>query len=793
MSSACEPRFRTMIEKSAFGVFLAKAGVLTYANPKMAEIFGYSLDEMMAQKHVRELVLDADWPAVEQHFTRFAVSSGESINCHFRGRTKSGEVIYVAVHGARTEDADGACVVYSLLDVTPLIEAQGLVEKELTKFQVLYDLALAMTADRGLEENLSMVVEKSRQLFRTDTAFTVLKDDRTGEAAIHTESGIKTEAFRSLRTPFGEGLGGKVALTGKGQILQDYSESLSPSIRQIVREEGLVSGVAVPIQTQQENVGVLYIFNRSRTSFTKEDLDTLSLLGNLAAVEITRKRTEDAMREGEQRYRSVMEAVPDPIVVYMGGKITYLNPAFTRVFGWTLEELSSRNQNYLPSGRRPDTEEMLETVTRQAGFYGFETRRKNKSGELIDIHVSAELLRGRDGSVVGSVIALQDITERKRAEEEVETYKKRLEELLRKRTAEAAELAEANKKLSLAVKEQEQRTRELTLLHHMGELLQACRKEHETFKIVGSICTQLFPATSGYLCILDESRTSLEIVAWWGDPPPADANMGFDHCWALRLGKVHSVEDPSVELVCLHVDAAKDFMSVCTPVTAQGEVLGMLHVRWNTEKSTQSDESRRSTMQSVRGLVVRLVEHYALSLVTLRLRESLTRQSIRDPLTGLFNRRYMEESLEREVRRAERRATSLGIMMLDVDRFKDFNDLLGHEAGDIVLRRLGSYLSRNIRGEDIACRYGGEEFTVIMPDATMEDVLRRAENIREGAKEELKISHGGKIYGVTISIGVAAFPEHGPSAQDALVAADAALYRAKADGRDRVASALIAT
>jgi diguanylate cyclase (GGDEF)-like protein/PAS domain S-box-containing protein len=164
----------------------------------------------------------------------------------------------------------------------------------------------------------------------------------------------------------------------------------------------------------------------------------------------------------------------------------------------------------------------------------------------------------------------------------------------------------------------------------------------------------------------------------------------------------------------------------------------------------------------------------------------LREQSVRDYLTGLFNRRYMEETLERELLRASRKKLSLGIIMLDVDDFKQFNDTYGHAAGDDILRELGSLLLRQIRGEDIACRYGGDEFILIMPDATQEVTRQRAELVCESARMSHLQFEGQSLAPVTLSLGVAVFPEHGFTSTGILRAADAALYRAKHSGRDRV-------
>lgn len=179
-------------------------------------------------------------------------------------------------------------------------------------------------------------------------------------------------------------------------------------------------------------------------------------------------------------------------------------------------------------------------------------------------------------------------------------------------------------------------------------------------------------------------------------------------------------------------------------------------------------------------------ERISMALANLRLREVLRSQSIRDPLTGLFNRRFMEESFERELRRAARCGENATLLMVDIDHFKQFNDTFGHQAGDALLRGLGDFLSQRIRGQDVACRYGGEEFALILAGASGDVASKRAERLREELKE-LTVRHAGQTLGrVTLSIGIAVFPDHGSTVDELLRLADQALYRAKTEGRDRV-------
>jgi diguanylate cyclase (GGDEF)-like protein len=256
-----------------------------------------------------------------------------------------------------------------------------------------------------------------------------------------------------------------------------------------------------------------------------------------------------------------------------------------------------------------------------------------------------------------------------------------------------------------------------------------------------------------------------------------------EECWALRRGRPHRVESEAVGPLCRHAGPTFRGSTLCVPMMAQGEALGVLHLQ-GAGGAALATSVRVPINNAVERLATSLAEHISLALANLKLRETLRYQSIRDPLTGLFNRRYLEDSILRELQRAARKQRPLGIIMLDVDHFKKYNDTYGHQAGDALLRGIGALLQRNTRGDDIACRYGGEEFIIILPEAPLEIARQRAERLREEANN--LATHGDPGRAVSLSFGVAAFPEHGVNAMDLLRAADRALYRAKGAGRDRV-------
>jgi len=211
---------------------------------------------------------------------------------------------------------------------------------------------------------------------------------------------------------------------------------------------------------------------------------------------------------------------------------------------------------------------------------------------------------------------------------------------------------------------------------------------------------------------------------------------------------------------------------------AHGEAIGIFHVLLGSPDPKQAE-----TKQS---LALRVSDHLGLALAKLKLQETLQNLSVRDPLTGLYNRRYMEESMERELRRAERQGKQVGVIMADIDHFKRFNDAFGHDAGDALVKEVAKVMENHVRGSDIACRYGGEEFTIVLQDISSLVTQQRAEQLREAVRN-VKIYYGDRVLDpVTLSLGVAIFPEHGDTYRTVLQAADVALYQAKQSGRDRV-------
>ncbi len=333
-------------------------------------------------------------------------------------------------------------------------------------------------------------------------------------------------------------------------------------------------------------------------------------------------------------------------------------------------------------------------------------------------------------------------------------------------------------------------TWELALLNKMNRLLQTCRSEEETYAIVSETCSHVFPSESGYLAIIDDSQHA-KIVSFWGEYALASQTFDTESCRALCNNEPQIMTHLEKNDTCPHfsVYAKQGHGEICIPLSTPDETLGVFSLLLNNDPANSSEREWKQLIENKQMIANRVAEHYTLSLVNLRLRETLRIESIRDPLTGLYNRRYMEETLQQLTSRAARYSTQVGIMMLDIDHFKTFNDTYGHETGDVVLQELGILLQNTFRGEDIACRYGGEEFLLILPDVELEKMRKRAERLLLQVRK-LRISFQGNDLRITISIGVAALPNHGSEIQDIVSIADAALYQAKQQGRDQVSVAL---
>lgn len=336
-------------------------------------------------------------------------------------------------------------------------------------------------------------------------------------------------------------------------------------------------------------------------------------------------------------------------------------------------------------------------------------------------------------------------------------------------------LRASNEDLRRWVNELERHRQDSEAHIELTALLQSCESVQEAGHVIERLVPTLFPASSGAICLDVPGTSALQCIGDWGERPPATSSFHRDACWAVRRGQLHAAEAVQGGLACPHLMDGFEGYSVCLPLRAQGTMPGVLTLRGDHRLREQGG-LRQARM---------LADTVGLAIVNLRLRESLREQSIRDGLTGLFNRRYLEETLARELARASREQTSLSLLMVDLDHFKRVNDTYGHSTGDRVLQTVAELLQRQVRSADIVCRYGGEEFAVLLPDTTLDHALARAEDLREGA-QSLEMPGLTASDVMSLSVGVATYPLHGRRAADLVRSSDNALYSAKRNGRNRV-------
>jgi diguanylate cyclase (GGDEF)-like protein/PAS domain S-box-containing protein len=437
------------------------------------------------------------------------------------------------------------------------------------------------------------------------------------------------------------------------------------------------------------------------------------------------------------------------------GHMIKWNKAGEAMYGYSFAELQDIKAFDLYADRE-ELKIMLAQLRRDGFVKNYEIDMMKKDGSSFPCSLSVKILRDAENKNIGGVTVSRDLTEVKKT---------------------MANFEAANKQLQVLVAETNELNRHMALLQEMNDFFQSCQSAEETYSTIAHYTPKFFPDYQGALYLLNNSENFFEIATSWGEASSLEVLFGHNDCWALRRSRMVFVDNPQTALNCQHVSSSLSTGYLCLPLMAQGKALGILHLQKLTSGPIANPEALEQHAKPV-------TEAMSLALANLKLRETLKNQAIRDGLTGLFNRRYLNETLERELSRGNRLGNTTGVIMLDLDHFKEYNDIYGHNAGDELLVALGKIIRTQTRQEDIACRYGGEEFLIIMPGTDLETALERTEELHQLVKE-LHLSNRF-LRPVTISAGVAVYPVHGSTGKEVIRSADAALYRAKADGRDRV-------
>ncbi|MDH5673721.1 MAG: diguanylate cyclase [Myxococcales bacterium] len=448
-----------------------------------------------------------------------------------------------------------------------------------------------------------------------------------------------------------------------------------------------------------------------------------------------------------EQYRLGVEASPvGLLMIDTKGEITLANRQVELMFGYSREELlGGPVEKLIPQrfrGHHPAVvSRFFGTPSTRFMGAGRDLFGQRSDGSEFAIEIGLNPLRvGDHHRVLASIV---DVTTRKGQEAELRS---RVDEL-------------------------QGYQREMELLSVMSSLLQHALSNTEAHEIVAAFGQRLLPSVTVAVYTLPESQDALECHSQWGGAT-ADRSFQQEACWAQRRSQVHC-SGPDMAPRCTHGWNSPQRAQMCIPMSAHGRASGVI-----TVGSEQPMEKGWGDLMRVGRA---MADQLALALSNISLRESLRALSIRDPLTGLFNRRYLEEAIGRELPRAKRKNSEIAVWMLDVDHFKRYNDSHGHQAADAALQQLAKLMAAMLRAEDIVCRFGGEEFVVVLPDCSLADGARRADEMRQRVRSV--------ISGISVSIGVAAWPQHGRAWEVVLRAADDALYKAKSGGRNLVVSA----
>ncbi len=471
--------------------------------------------------------------------------------------------------------------------------------------------------------------------------------------------------------------------------------------------------LGLPIFSGEQLIGVAGIANRHEgyddliIAYLEPFLATCANMILAARSELNRLQSLEDLKESEEYVTSIVSHAVDGIIsVDTNGFVCSANLAAEAIFGLVESELANMSIEQLIPDLASEHEDLL-------------LQYANEDEQGLTIAGRSMFAHHLDGQMIPVDVAVSHV---------MRHGEKRYIVMIR----DISSTREYEQKLNNTINQLETRANEITLLSGLSESLHSCELLEEAYQVVATIMPKLVPEMSGALYFLGEGGERLEAVCDWGAHPPEQTQFAQSSCIAIRRGVPFRSLNAESPLICRHLDQPAPYISYCLPLIAQGETLGVLFFQSHEHYDENIETQKADLYWGTEDIVMPASKQIAMALANIRLRESLRQQSIRDPLTGLYNRRFMTEMLNNSISKARRQDNpGLAILTLDIDHFKKVNDTYGHDTGDAVLVLLAKLLVGSVRDSDVVCRFGGEEFVIILNDSTKKIAVERAESIRE--------------------------------------------------------------
>lgn len=759
-------------------------------NKGAEHLYGYTKAEVLGKKpsmlHSTEEGIKLEKKVISETL-RTGSWSGELPIIRKNGVERITETFTVIL---RDQEGEAIALVGVNRDISDRKESEKVIQQQIQQEQLLFSVSQAIHQSLDLEEILATTTREVKEILQVDRVtvyrfnpdwsgnFIMESVDKNWVKLVGSDTSIVWKD-----TYLQNNQGGRFRYQESYAVSDIHQMDLQPCHVEILETFQAQAYVASPIVTGDSLWGLLGIYQNTTTRHWQAwEIELLEQIATQLAIAIyqselyeklqkelqERQKIEVNLQQSKEQFELVIQASNDGFWDwdFITNEI-YYSPRWKEMLGYEDHELPNTLETWRslisPEDYAIANQLIQDYQSGKIDHFSMTKRFTHKDGSTVYIMARGIYLKDDQDQVIRMIGSHSDITEIMKIQYELETSKQSLQL--------------ATEQLKIRVGELKQRNAEMLILSEMSDFLQSCITVEEACRTVATFIQPLFPDSSGEISIINNSRNYLEKIASWRESGHIDDFFEPNDCWALRRGKVHHVTDHYQKLLCNHIPLEQTpIESLCIPLIAQGETLGLFSL--SVFKVDQLGESQKQ-------LAVTISEQMSSAIANLMLREKLQLQSIRDPLTGLFNRRYLEEFFDKEIHRANRNGYQIGVIMIDLDHFRNINNTWGHDAGDFALKEVANLLQKMIRSSDTACRYGGEEMTLILSESSLEDTAKKAEEIR-AAIAKLQLNYNDEqLIKVTSSFGVACFPDQGKTVKEIIQTADVALYQAKANGRNQ--------